>query len=322
MPDFPGTFKPPRLAAPPGSPVVGQMYYDTGTNLLYYWNGTAWVSTTAQSLSSDTFEYVYSGTLTAPPGSGEIRGSGTGLIGTHLYVSNADVDGRNVSTYLQQVKVGMEIVVAAKADTTRRMILKQLYGVTAQTGYVDYNYSGQQGSGLVAGERVIVSFTPVEQVPTPLVNSKWLTVQGGAMVWANPATGELDYKEITADVSVTATTEATAVTVVTSNPIACDGSPVVVEFWAASAYPLNAANANIAFWLFQDGASIGRIGFVQTPAAGFTLLPVSLRRRFTPTVASHTFSIRASASASPGNVSAGLGGPGGVTPAFLRVTRA
>src|SRR6516225_6029206 len=42
MPDVVGRLRPPRLAGAPASPAVGELYYNTGNNTLYYWNGTAW----------------------------------------------------------------------------------------------------------------------------------------------------------------------------------------------------------------------------------------------------------------------------------------
>lgn len=42
MPEVTGRLRTPRLAAPPTAPTVGEMYYDTGSNQLLYWNNTAW----------------------------------------------------------------------------------------------------------------------------------------------------------------------------------------------------------------------------------------------------------------------------------------
>jgi len=44
MPEIVGRLRTPRLSAAPSSPVVGEMYYDTGANVLYWWNGTGWIS--------------------------------------------------------------------------------------------------------------------------------------------------------------------------------------------------------------------------------------------------------------------------------------
>lgn len=43
MPEVVGTLKLPRLATAPGSPAAGQMYHDTATGYVYYWNGTVWL---------------------------------------------------------------------------------------------------------------------------------------------------------------------------------------------------------------------------------------------------------------------------------------
>jgi microcystin-dependent protein len=49
MPDITGTLRPPRASSAPAAPVLGQMYYDTGSNILFWWNGTIWVSAQAGS---------------------------------------------------------------------------------------------------------------------------------------------------------------------------------------------------------------------------------------------------------------------------------
>lgn len=43
-----------QLGTPPGSPVTGQLYYDTGTNRVFWWNGTAWIDPQARANHSGT----------------------------------------------------------------------------------------------------------------------------------------------------------------------------------------------------------------------------------------------------------------------------
>ena len=89
MPDFPGTLKAPRLAAAPAGPALGQLYYDTGTNTLYWWNGTAWVSASSgpvdgapatpslRTLGTGA-QQAAPGTVDAAPATGSVRTLGTG----------------------------------------------------------------------------------------------------------------------------------------------------------------------------------------------------------------------------------------------------
>ena len=40
-------FRAHQLGTPPGTPVTGQLYYNTADNTLYWWNGTAWIAASA-----------------------------------------------------------------------------------------------------------------------------------------------------------------------------------------------------------------------------------------------------------------------------------
>lgn len=147
--------------------------------------------------------------------------------------------------------------------------------------------------------------------------------------WSYPPGYELNYVEITSNATATATTEATANTIITAGALAFDGSTIaLIEFWCALAQPAASAGANMKFYLADDtgggAASIGRIGTMGSPAANNAFESVHLKRRMTPSSATHTFSIRASVSTGTGTVYAAAGGGGAdtVMPAFIRITRA
>jgi len=72
MPEIVGRLRTPRLSSAPASPVVGEMYYDTTANVLYWWNGTAWTSASGGAAGSTKYSYTYSA-LTGTPNSTEVR---------------------------------------------------------------------------------------------------------------------------------------------------------------------------------------------------------------------------------------------------------
>lgn len=155
------------------------------------------------------------------------------------------------------------------------------------------------------------------------VTGQMFTGNGTTVSMAYPPGFEFGYGEQTANVSVTATTEATANTVVTSTAFTADGATAVyIEFFAPAAQPDNgAAGRTLLFWLYEDGTSIGELGQLITPAAAFMQTPTYLLRKRTPIAGSRTYSIRASVSAGTGTVFGGAGGSGTVMPIALRVKK-
>jgi hypothetical protein len=134
---------------------------------------------------------------------------------------------------------------------------------------------------------------------------------------------EYTYVEFTADAAPTATTEATANTVVTAAAVSFDGSTtVLIEFFAPYASPTNTAGAYVFFVLYDGSSSIGLMGAIRTPSAtGDHVVPVRLTHRLTPSNASHTYSIRAYVSSGTGEVVGGSGGTGNYVPGFIRITK-
>lgn len=154
--------------------------------------------------------------------------------------------------------------------------------------------------------------------------TKFFNGVGGYTVPPAGVGGELAYMEYTGDVSITATTEGTANTVVTAGAFTADGSSAyMVEFFAVGARPdIAVANRSLVFALYLDGSSIGRIGIVNSQATNPATQPVVVRRRLILASGSRTFSVRGFVSAGTGLVSASTGGVGNNVPGYVRVTKA
>jgi hypothetical protein len=143
----------------------------------------------------------------------------------------------------------------------------------------------------------------------------------GGQEYALASGHEFDYVEKTSQTSVTATTEATANTIVTGSAVTYDGATVVViEFFAP--YLQMAVADNFRLWLYDGSSSIGQLCVFTNNATATIRVPVTVSRRLTPSAAAHTYSIRGSVGSGTGVVDAGAGGTATSFPAYIRITKA
>ena len=128
---------------------------------------------------------------------------------------------------------------------------------------------------------------------------------------------ELDYVEFHATVSPTATSAATANTVVTGSAVAYDGSTAVwIEFFAPLAQPGD-SGATMTFTLYDGSSAVGTIGALGRAGSGASYSVVNCRWRLTPSAATHTYSIRAWVSTGTGSIGSGDGTTGAA--GFIRI---
>ena len=158
--------------------------------------------------------------------------------------------------------------------------------------------------GIYAGETITLLYNSG--------TSKWVEI-------SRNVNNVLYYGQITSNVSVTATTEATANSVIAASAITFDGAtPILMEFFAPYATPGGAASL-YSIWL--DGAT--SLGYAAANISGSTAyMPGwNARKRFTPTNAAHTYSVAAFVGSGTGTISAGAGGTGAANPAWIKITR-
>jgi hypothetical protein len=129
---------------------------------------------------------------------------------------------------------------------------------------------------------------------------------------------EWDYAQITASpAQITATTEGTAVTVITGNSITYDGTRIKVEAYFPAA--VGTTSSSKVFVLILRDSTV--IGHATTLATTVETGPVLVEVFDTPSAASHIYKVAAYVNAGV-TLEAGAGGSGSLLPAFLRVTKA
>lgn len=143
------------------------------------------------------------------------------------------------------------------------------------------------------------------------------------LAYAYPPGYEFDYAQTTSVATISATTAATANTVVTGNAVTYDGSTVVmVEVFFSQIYGPATANIDITVELYDGSSSIGALGSLRSETTNRNVSALFMSRRLTPSNAAHTYSARAWVGTGSGGAGGLAGGSGGtMMPGFIRITK-
>lgn len=151
-------------------------------------------------------------------------------------------------------------------------------------------------------------------------SGKVLTSNGTTAAWAYPPGYEFGYDQITSTVNITSTTESSGTTLISCASHAFDGAAVLLHVFFPALQTGSGTVANVTVSLFEGATQIGRLGYQQLGGSNL-YVPCTLFHRFTPSAASHTYTITAIRGVTDGGVIAGAGGTGTLLPAFARFTK-
>lgn len=174
--------------------------------------------------------------------------------------------------------------------------------------------NGGGGGGAISG--VLVSGSAVSgQVP--------VATSSTAGAWTYPPGFEINYTQVTGNVNVASTTEATPTTIISPGAITFDGTAVLLTVFCPQIVTTSTVNGFSEWVLFESTTQITRLGTFLTPASASMYNAATMLYRFTPTAASHTYTIGAYTSSTTGTPSmqCGAGGTGALPPMFCRFTK-
>ncbi len=149
-------------------------------------------------------------------------------------------------------------------------------------------------------------------------NGQALIAASGAtpgLNWAYPPGYEFGYDQITGNVTISSTTEASGTTVIACASHTFDGSPVVAQLRLGNIFI--PASTTVIISLFEGSTEIGSWGGYTTVTTN-----VALDLRFTPSAAAHTYTVTAHrVGGSNATVTAGAGGTATWLPGFIRFVK-
>jgi hypothetical protein len=131
---------------------------------------------------------------------------------------------------------------------------------------------------------------------------------------------EIAYVELTSDTAITGASFGAGQTVLTFPACVFSGSQrIYIEVCFGRVFP-GANQGRIVFNLSDSGTDLGQFGLVEAGStAGAPRIPFFNRRFFTPSAASHTYTIVCWTNGQNGSVGGGAGGAGAAMPSYGRI---
>ena len=185
----------PTAVSDPGSAVAGDMYYNTTTNTVKFYNGTVWQSEGTGSVTSVALTAPAFLSVTGSP----ITSSGTLALsysGTALPVLNGGTGVTSLASLTAAGTDGISVTGGSGAVIVSTSIAQQVANTT-QNGYLsstDWNTFNGKGNGTVTsvtftGDGTVLSSTPSSAVTASGTLSASLNNQNANLVLAGPASG-------------------------------------------------------------------------------------------------------------------------------------
>lgn len=118
-----------NLSSAPSSPVQGQVYYNTGDNRIYFWDGTAWID-----MSGDIRDVIGGAGLTA--------GTSNGVITLDVNVDNSTVEIATDAIRVKDGGITTAKLANVSTDLTTNSQTTAVPTAAAVKSYVDANIGG------------------------------------------------------------------------------------------------------------------------------------------------------------------------------------
>lgn len=154
------------------------------------------------------------------------------------------------------------------------------------------------------------------------VTGQVLAGVGSTLTWVYPPGYEYAYAEFTASVTVAGTAEGSATSVVSAAAVTFDGATNIEARFACPAFTVVAGHT-LHIVLYDATSAVGELTqIINNTAVNIRFPGGTFPRRLTPSAASHTYNVKAWASAATTDtVDAGTGGTGVLVPGHIRLVK-